>query len=94
MNSKKFDFKNDFKDEREKSTAAFITQADEAREKKKANRSARLNLSMPPQLKEDVELIAAKQRKSANTIINELLEKFVEDNQEDLEASRAFFGKN
>lgn len=91
---KSFDFKNELKDEREKSTAAFITQAEELKEKRKnENRSARMNLSMPPSLKEDIELIAAKERRSVNTIINELLESYVDSHQAELEASREFFGK-
>ena len=89
---KNFNFGNELKDEREKSTAAFISQVDELKEKRKAEtRSARLNLSMPPSLKDDMELIAEKQRRSVNTIVNELLEKYVDEHQEDLEASREFF---
>lgn len=56
-------------------------------------RSERVAVLMPPKIKADLTKIAAVNRESVNTVINEALLEYLENHQNEIERFNAFFGE-
>lgn len=58
------------------------------------NNDARLNLAVPPTMKNELDVIAMVKRKSVNSIINELIDKYIDDNMDTLEKGLVILGED
>ena len=84
--------------EKEAAAAAFMSQTEtdraegqNAAKTKKERKSERLNLTITPSNKEDLIIMSHIERRSINQIIDNLVDEYLEANQEKISAYRKLF---
>lgn len=67
--------------------------ADEQAEKEHETRSRRMNILLKPSTAEDLMTLAAANRTSANNLINEIIEEYIESNRDTVNKYNEMFGE-
>lgn len=86
-------FKDAIKDDKAQAVAAFMSQAEQVREKKKERNTARVNLTLPPSLKDDLSLLSRITGKHINALICDMIRDHVDKNRQQLDECKALFAK-